>query len=112
MRKSRLGLAMVGALATPLQDGRRMTAAPSTPGTRERVSPPRPRRPPSARPALSESAESWYFIFWLLAVLSAIGVWIALGMTTAGAVGFGAALATVIAWLPVIAFCNIIRKEL
>ena len=63
-------------------------------------------------PALRESAENWYVIFWLLAVLSAIGVWVALGMATAGAVGIGAALATVIAWVPAIAFLNIIRKEL
>ena len=64
------------------------------------------------RPTLRESAERWYSIFWLLAVLSAIGVWIALGAATAGAVGFGAALTTGIAWLPVIAFFNVIRKEL
>ena len=64
------------------------------------------------RPTLRESAERWYSIFWLLAMLSAIGVWIALGATTAGAVGFGVALTTGIAWLPVIAFFNVIRKEL
>ena len=64
------------------------------------------------RSTLSESAESWSLIFGLLAVLSALGVWVALGMTTAGAVGIGAALATVIAWVPAIAFLNIIRKEL
>ena len=34
------------------------------------------------RPTLRESAQRWYAIFWLLAVLSAIGVWIALGAGT------------------------------
>ena len=94
------------------QDGQWMPHRIISDDRRTRVTPPAEAATAIRRPTLSESAESWSFIFGLLAVLSAFGVWVALGMTTAGAVGIGAALATFIAWVPAIAFLNIIRKEL